>query len=163
MEGRMLFNFSRMTEVVGAWLLAFADKDWLGMIFKEVAIGPWILRYRTRYYDPEDPDPWSGLDRRTWEEVHLAADLPRDELLALMRGTVAQIREAWPQPMVGTDEVLVHGDGQALARALSTRPWAQRKSGPEAEAWARAYAAQQLPAQRRRATRAKGRRQARRG
>jgi hypothetical protein len=144
------FNFNRMPEVIGAWLMAFADKDWLGMAFKEHLIGPWVLRYRIRFYDPTDPDPWSGLDRRTWEELHLPAAMSRADVLALMRRYVAHVRQEWPEPTVGTDEVLAMGDGEALLRALMTRPWFHAKSGAEAEAWQRAYRAGELPAQRRR-------------
>jgi len=41
-------------------------------------------------------------------------------------------------------------------------PWAFSNTGEEAQAWQRAYDAQQLPAQRRRAARLKGRRGKRR-
>jgi hypothetical protein len=134
----MVFNFNQMPEVVGAWMVAYRDNDWLAMVFKEVLIGPWVFRSRIRFYDPRDPDPWAGVDRRHWAEVHLPADTPREPLVALGLRLVARLRDEGPEPPVGTDEVLVEGDGQALIQALMTRPWMHAKHGDDARAWQRA-------------------------
>jgi hypothetical protein len=154
----MSFDFNQMAEALGCWYVAYAERDWLCLVWRPTAISGWTIRYRIRYYEPREPSPWSGLDRRSWYEAQAPADEPRDGLVATLRRLVAGLREQWPEPTTCVDEVLVEGDGRALFEAMMGRPWVHTKHSPEAEAWQQAYRAGRLPAQRRQATRRRGRR-----
>jgi hypothetical protein len=151
----MSFDLNVMTEAVGAWYLAYPDKDWLCLVWRPHLLAGWTVRSRVRYYDPHDPSPWSGLDRRSWTEAHTVVAMTRDEVIASMRQLVAQLREQWPQPTEIADEVLVEGDGWALAQAMQGRPWVHMKQGEEAQAWGEAFEARRLPSQIQAARRAK--------
>jgi hypothetical protein len=85
----MSFDFNAMREVAGLWYLAWADKDWLCVAWRESPITGWTVRYRIRYYDPREPDPWAGVDRRSWYEGVFPADTPREQIVDAMRRLVA--------------------------------------------------------------------------
>jgi hypothetical protein len=158
----MTFVFHEMHEAVGAWMLAYPTFDWLCMVWRPSPLVGYTIRYRLRLYDPHDPDPWAGVDTRRWYEAVTPATTTRAEVLAQVRRLVTELVTRHTQRAIDTDAVVVEGDGRALLQALNGRSWFQGKTGADYEAWQRAYDADQLPAQRRRATRLKGRRPPRR-
>ena len=158
----MSFVFNEMTEAVGAWLLAYPHFDWLCMVWRPSPLVGYTIRYRIRRDDPHDPEPWAGADTRTWYEFITPATETRAQVLVAARHLAAGLRAQYPLPARMADEVVVEGDGVALMEAIRERPWAFSKTGEDSAAWQRAYDAGQLPAQRRRAARLKGRRGKRR-
>jgi hypothetical protein len=159
----MSFDLQPDSEVVGAWFTAYEDRDWMCMVWRDSPIVGWTIRWRTRYYDPDEPDPWAGVDRRSWETYQTPVDTPRDGIRDSLRRMQRGMLKEWPQRATVVDEVL-SPDGSVVGffRELSGRPWAHPKSDAELGTWQEDYLAGRLPAQARKRAREARRRRGRR-
>jgi hypothetical protein len=60
--------------------MSSGEGDWLGSLRKED--DHYEMKFRYRWYDPAQPDPWAGGDRKTWYNVRLNHTNPDDAIMS---------------------------------------------------------------------------------
>lgn len=142
-EHEAAFNFTKMEYVHLIHFVAFEMHDFMMMIYTEK--GRHFAKCRTRTYDREFHNPWSGLDRRQWW-------VATGELQALIdsaRRFIKELIEGWGkvEKLTVDDEIIVDGPPAKAAELMSTRPWCHKKEGEDAQKWSDDYHAGRLPEQ----------------
>src|SRR5688572_14262858 len=101
MTGTHAFRYDEMTDVLGAWFVAYDGLDVLLITYRVALQETWTVQYRVRLYDPEVEDPFSGRDRFAWAATEVPApDLRerfgvpgRPEMLTMVREMMGQLTE----------------------------------------------------------------------
>ena len=109
-----------------AFLYGKHPRDCLGAVFRDRE-GPWIVRYRFRYY--RDQDAWSGKDeKRLYEATADGAMSEPDACRALRTVFLMLIEQKFNKRFDWL--TLRTDDPKAIFELLKTKPWFQYKAVP---------------------------------
>ncbi len=124
----VIFELTETSYVEAVWYVAWTDKDWMAMVYRDAPEAPWRATYRFRYYT--DSEAFQSDDEKSIYDVK-GTD-PSDETHArLCIGFDRVMGEMAQDPGVRTCEKLdIHGDSDRFMKLFTSRSWAHVKVAP---------------------------------
>lgn len=113
----------------GIWFIGDGRSDWMASLFKND--GRWVLEYRFRYYDPNDPnnDAHSGKDKKSWcrAEGKDDSDETAEKLADGINKVLRPVMEFRYLSKMDFVDMHCRNDEPRFIEQLSSRKWAHMK------------------------------------
>ncbi len=110
--------------IVGVWYVNGDHTNWMCVAWKSPQ--GWEGHYRFRYERISDPvinTPWSGLDEKSWYSLSIR-EMSEDELITGLSTVAQEVATMWDSTL---QFIPIHGNSDALIKALKDQPWAHMK------------------------------------
>ena len=118
--GDAVIHFTETSYVDAVWFVPFPGGDWMAVIFRDDATGPWLLRYRFRHH--VDRKIFGSADVKNWYGGSAPPDADRAKLRAAVDDAAADVA-ARSTPPAKIRKVLVEGDALAFRSKCNAEPW----------------------------------------
>ena len=114
-------------QTIGLWSIYLTDRADFLCHLRQTGQAEFRIEARTRFYDSNNPDPWSGRDQKQWMKATLK-NVNRAEALRRVRQVISDIEETFGQK---ADEILMSSSKEEFLRELKKRDWAHLKLDSE--------------------------------
>lgn len=122
-----MLDLTEDVHVVCLWFVAWKQGDYLATVTKSKD-GELHMKYRFRYYDPDNPGPWGNHDKKSWTEGTIR-DKSESRAIGIVDMIVEVLRETSKADIC--DKILVNGDGAKAFALMREKPWCHVKLASE--------------------------------